>query len=98
MSAIVLFTSQIFCQTRVLRGELTAFNSYPVANVKVSSKKAKATVTTDSLGKFQIVCNEKDILIVKSEVFTTLNLLQVASSLPQSLAIGKRIKANNPPV
>lgn len=74
MSAIVLLTSQVFCQTKVLRGELTAFNTYPVANVKVSSKKAKSTVTTDSLGKFQIVCNEKDMLIVKSEVFTKLNL------------------------
>lgn len=31
-------------------------------------------MTTDSLGRFQIVCNEKDFLIVKSEVFTPLNL------------------------
>ncbi len=74
MSAILLFTSQVFCQTRVLRGELTAFNRYPVANVKVFSKKAKSTVTTDSLGRFQIVCNEKDFLMVKSKVFTPLNL------------------------
>ncbi|MCP4312346.1 MAG: hypothetical protein GY790_13870 [Bacteroidetes bacterium] len=74
MSGLLLFATQVFSQTKVVSGELTAFNSYPVANVKVYSKKAKATVTTDSIGKFQIVCMEKDMLVIKSEVFTPLNL------------------------
>ncbi|MFO7669586.1 MAG: TonB-dependent receptor plug domain-containing protein [Bacteroidales bacterium] len=72
--ALCLFLSaQGFSQTRVIRGELTAFNRYPVANVEVTAKKAKTSVTTNEEGVFQLVCNEKDVLIIKSEVFTSLN-------------------------
>lgn len=74
ISAIfLLLAMQVSAQTKVVRGEFTAFNKYPVANVKVISKKAKSMVTTDSVGKFQIVCKEKDVLVVDSEVFAPLN-------------------------
>lgn len=73
MSAILFISVQVFSQTRVVRGALTAFNRYPVANVKVSSKKAKSTVTTDSLGMFSIVCNEKDVIKISSKVFRTVS-------------------------
>jgi TonB-dependent SusC/RagA subfamily outer membrane receptor len=60
-------------QTRVVKGKITTFNQYPVQNVEVASKKAKSTVMTDSLGQFEIVCNEKDVIMIKAKVFQALN-------------------------
>ena len=62
-----------FTQTRVVKGKLTTFNQYPVQNVEVAAKKAKSSVTTDSLGQFEIVCNEKDVIQIKAKVFQALN-------------------------
>jgi len=69
----LFFCMQVFPQTKVVTGELTAFNRYPVANVEITAKKAKTAVTTDEEGKFQLVCKEKDVLIIKSEVFAPMN-------------------------
>ncbi len=60
-------------QTKVVTGVLTAFNKYPVANVKVQAKKSKSSVLTDSTGTFQIVCNDKDVLKINPEGFKTVN-------------------------
>ena len=62
-----------FTQTRVVKGKLTTFNQYPVQNVEVAAKKAKSSVTTDSLGQFEIVCNEKDVIQIKAKVFQALS-------------------------
>jgi len=72
-TAFVLLVGMSYSQTRVVRGELTAFNRYPVANVEVTAKKAKTSVHTNEKGEFELVCKEKDVLIIKSEVFTSLN-------------------------
>lgn len=76
-SALLIFCLLVsvpsFAQTRVLRGKLTTFNRYPVQNVEVMSKKAKSTVMTDSLGQFELVCNEKDIIMIKAKVFQALS-------------------------
>lgn len=72
-AACLLFAIPSFAQTRVVKGKLTAFNEYPVQNVEVASKKAKSTVMTDSLGQFEIVCNEKDVIMIKAKVFEALN-------------------------
>ena len=69
----LLFAVPSFAQTRVVKGKLTTFNQYPVMNVEVKSKKAKSTVMTDSLGQFAIVCNEKDVIMIKAKVFQALN-------------------------
>lgn len=53
----------------MVSGRLTAFNSYPVANVKVSAKKSKATVLTDSAGVFKIICQKKDRITIEAEGF-----------------------------
>ncbi len=66
---VLLLTSTLYSQTRLVKGTLTTFNRYPVQNVTVTSKKAKSSVHTDSLGQFAIVCNEKDILLIKGKVF-----------------------------
>ena len=42
-------------------------------NVAVSAKKAKSRVVTDSLGQFELVCNQKDVILFKTPVFAPLN-------------------------
>lgn len=73
IAVCLLFSLPSFTQSRVVKGKLTTFNEYPVQNVEVSSKKAKSTVTSDSLGEFQIVCLEKDVIMIKTKVFQALN-------------------------
>ncbi len=72
LALCLIFAVPSFAQTRVVKGKLTTFNQYPVQNVEVASKKAKSTVTTDSLGQFEIVCNEKDVIQIKAKVFKAL--------------------------
>jgi TonB-dependent SusC/RagA subfamily outer membrane receptor len=67
-SGIVLAVS-LAGQTRVVHGKLTCFDTYPVRNVEVHSKKGKSTTVTDSLGEFSIVCLEKDIIQIKPVAF-----------------------------
>ena len=73
ISVCILFSLSSVAQTRVVKGKLTTFNEYPVQNVEVASKKAKSTVMSDSLGQFEIVCNEKDVIMIKAKVFQALN-------------------------
>lgn len=69
----LLMALPAFSQTRVVKGKITTFNQYPVQNVEVSSKKGKSSVATDSLGQFELVCNEKDVILIKTKVFEPLN-------------------------
>jgi TonB-dependent SusC/RagA subfamily outer membrane receptor len=69
MIAGLLISSLSFSQTRVVHGKLTCFNTYPVRNVEIKSKKAKSTTVTDSLGHFSIVCLEKDMIQIKPKAF-----------------------------
>ncbi|MDF1575894.1 MAG: TonB-dependent receptor plug domain-containing protein [Bacteroidales bacterium] len=73
IAACLLFSLPSFAQTRVVKGKLTTFNQYPVQNVEIASKKAKSTVMTDSLGQFEIVCMEKDVILIKAKVFQALS-------------------------
>jgi TonB-dependent SusC/RagA subfamily outer membrane receptor len=73
ISLCLLISIPSFAQTRVVKGKLTTFNEYPVQNVEVASKKAKSTVMTDSLGQFEIVCMEKDVIMIKAKVFQAIN-------------------------
>ena len=73
ISVCILFSLSSFAQTRVVKGKLITFNTYPVQNVEVASKKAKSTVMTDSLGQFEIVCNAKDVIMIKAKVFQSFN-------------------------
>jgi len=73
ISICLLMTLPAFSQTRVVKGEITTFNHYPVQNVEVASKKAKSVVMTDSLGQFELVCSEKDMIMIKTKGFESLN-------------------------
>jgi TonB-dependent SusC/RagA subfamily outer membrane receptor len=73
LATALIITSASYAQNRVIYGNLTAYNSFPVMNVEVSSKKAKATTMSDSLGNFSIVCLEKDVIMVKPKGFQAVN-------------------------
>lgn len=72
ISICLLMTLPAFSQTRLVKGEITTFNHYPVQNVEVTSKKAKSVVLTDSLGQFELLCNEKDMIMIKAKGFNSL--------------------------
>ena len=67
----LLISTSLLAQNKVVHGRLTVFNRYPVQNVLVSAKKSKATITTDSLGQFDIVCFEKDVIKISPKIFET---------------------------
>ena len=69
----LMLCSAAYAQNRVVYGKLTAYNTFPVMNVEVTSKKAKASTMTDSLGVFSIVCQEKDVIQIKPKVFEPVN-------------------------
>ena len=73
ISICLLMTLPAFSQTRLVKGEITTFNHYPVQNVEVTSKKAKSTAMTDSLGQFELLCNEKDMIMIKAKGFNSLD-------------------------
>ena len=72
-AAICLMTLAANAQNKVVNGQLTAYNTFPVMNVEVSSKKAKATTVSDSLGNFSLVCLEKDVVMIKPKGFRPIN-------------------------
>ncbi len=67
----LVFVIGAFAQNRVIHGKLTAFNNMPVANVEVVAKKAKTSVLSDSLGQFDLVCMNDDVVIVKAKPFNS---------------------------
>lgn len=70
---ICMMTLATTAQNRVVNGQLTAYKTFPVMNVEVTSKKAKATTMSDSLGNFSLVCLEKDVVMVKPKGFRSIN-------------------------
>lgn len=69
----ILLTAMLAGQTRVVHGRLTTFNTFPVQNIEVTSKKGKATTVSDSLGRFSIVCLENDLIRIKPRAFKKVN-------------------------
>jgi len=97
----IFLSISVFAQNRVVYGELTVFNTFPVKNVVVTAKKAQTAVTTDSLGQFSIVCMEKDVIRIRPETFKPvvkrvgantdslfINLLFIDSEANRELAVG----------
>lgn len=73
LATALIINSAAHAQNRVVYGNLTAYSSFPVMNVEVTSKKAKATTMSDSLGNFSIVCLEKDVIMIKPKGFQSIN-------------------------
>jgi hypothetical protein len=74
LATVIIITSTVCAQNTVVNGKLTAYNSFPVMNVEITSKKAKATTMSDSLGNFSIVCLEKDVIMIKPKGFQPENI------------------------
>jgi TonB-dependent SusC/RagA subfamily outer membrane receptor len=74
IATALIITSTSFGQNTVVNGRLTAYNSFPVMNVEITSKKAKATTMSDSLGIFSLVCMEKDVIQIKPKGFQAQNI------------------------
>jgi len=70
---VVFLSTSVFAQNKVVHGKLTVFNTYPVQNVEVTAKKAKTSISSDSLGQFSIVCFENDIIKIKPKTFRPVN-------------------------
>jgi len=56
-------------QTTVVSGTVTAFKDIYLKNIQVSTKNTKASVSTDSMGHYTIVCEKKDRLTFKGNGF-----------------------------
>lgn len=65
----ILLSTSLVAQNRVIHGKLTAFNTYPVQNIEIISKKGKSSSISDSLGQFSIVCLEEDVIKIKAKTF-----------------------------
>ena len=101
IAIIILIASTVHSQTRVVSGQLTVFDTYPVQNVEITSKKANATTMTDSLGQFFLVCEKDDVIKVKPKGFrpvqkkvhadtesVTMNLQFIDSKENRKMAVG----------
>lgn len=67
---VILWTATgAYAQTRVFRGKITLFRTYPINNLEISAKKAKTTTLTNENGEFSLDCNAKDQLLIKDRVF-----------------------------
>lgn len=70
---VLLFSSlftDVYCQTKVVRGYVTTFTDLPVGNVEIVAKKARSSIlSSPEDGSFTIVCNDKDVLEFRGKVF-----------------------------
>ena len=69
LSVIIFITTQIKAQTREISGTVVAFNTYPIKNVTVKSKKTKSEVLTDENGYFKIEVKKNDQLTIDAKTF-----------------------------
>ena len=71
--AIVLSLS-VSAQQRVVSGTVSVFKDMRLSNIVVKAKKTGSTVLSDSLGNFQIVCEQKDVLEFTGKTFYKLKV------------------------
>ena len=64
-----IFVLGLSAQPRQVVGKLTLFNTFPLTNVEITTKKSKTSAFTDSDGMFMIEADEKDVLIIKTKAF-----------------------------
>ena len=74
IAIMIIIAATVHSQTRVVHGQLTTFDTYPVKNVEITSKKANATTMTDAFGQFSIVCLENDVIKIKPKAFKPIKL------------------------
>jgi TonB-dependent SusC/RagA subfamily outer membrane receptor len=70
----ILISSPAFSQKKKkelmpVKGKVTAFTTYNLANTEVVSKKTKTTTLTDTLGRFEIMAPQGDMLTFNANGF-----------------------------
>lgn len=86
--------NQLVAQEYLINGVVTTFDSIPLVGAQIQSKVTKQVVQSDSLGGFEITCNNNDKLKVSAHGFIKRNV-KVSNELnfvPVNLTIkpGKR--------
>ncbi len=76
-----VFTTNASGQDKTLTGKVTTFDSIPLIGVNVTVKSTGQTVETDSLGRFQALCNPEDKI-----------KLEAAGFYPKRVKIEKEIR------
>jgi TonB-dependent starch-binding outer membrane protein SusC len=67
----MLLSLSLFAQQRVVTGRVTVFNNMNLSNIRVESKKTGSSVATDTLGFYELVCEQKDVIIFRAKTFYT---------------------------
>ena len=71
--AIALSLS-LSAQPRVVTGTVSVFKDMRLSNILVKAKKTGSSVLSDSLGNFQVVCEQKDVLEFSGKTFYKLKV------------------------
>jgi TonB-dependent SusC/RagA subfamily outer membrane receptor len=71
---ILLVSSNLNAQERIIHGTVTTFDSIPLIGATIKVQSTKQEVLTDSLGNFSIGCDSKDKLKVYAEGFYNQNV------------------------
>jgi len=58
----IISTIQLVGQERIIKGEVTVFDSIPLSGVSIGVKSSGEAVLSDSLGRFAVSCQPKDKL------------------------------------
>lgn len=66
---IVLFPATSVGQQRLLQGRVTTFDSIPLMKANIEVASTKKVTQTDSLGYFQVFCNDQDRIAVSARGF-----------------------------
>lgn len=84
-------TFSLEAQNRVVNGRVFTLDSLPVANFTVVAQKSGAAITTDSLGYFNIVTLNKDVLFFEGKVFRN-KKVRVTPKLDDTLVVKVHFK------
>ena len=72
---LVIFSlTSVLAQSHAVYGVINTLDSIPLIGVDVAVKSTKQTVKTDSLGKFSVICADKDKLKISAKGFYTENI------------------------
>ena len=76
LNTILVFaaTNLLYGQEKVVRGQITTFDSIPLTGASIEVKSTKETVLSDTLGMFSVQCLPDDRLKVKANGFVNQNV------------------------
>lgn len=91
--SILLVSTNLYAQHRVIHGRVTTFENIPLTDVSIEVKSTNQKVLTDSLGNFAVSCNKKDKLKVFAHGFLKQNVKLKENT--KFVAINLHLKAND---